>query len=150
MNDDAKIYQEHRFALTRYATVLAGPDEAPDIVSAVIIRALEKAGGLGGLRDPRPYLMKAVLNEVRSRLRRRQVVSFVPLGEAAGPTVTDHHDNALDLVAALPPRQRAAAFLVYWEQHTPTEAAQLMGCRPATVRRYLHLARSKLKEALDG
>lgn len=50
---------------------------------------------------------------------------------------------------ALPERQRAAVFLAYYEQYTPTEIATLMGCRPATVRRYLHLARRKLREVLD-
>ena len=49
----------------------------------------------------------------------------------------------------LPPRQRAATFLVYWEGHTPVSAAELMGCRPATVRRYLHLAHRKLEEMID-
>jgi DNA-directed RNA polymerase specialized sigma24 family protein len=38
---------------------------------------------------------------------------------------------------------------VYWEGHSPTEAAALMGTKPGTVRRYLHLARRKLEEALD-
>lgn len=28
-------------------------------------------------------------------------------------------------------------------------AAELMGCRPGTVRRYLHLAHRKLKEMID-
>ena len=150
MNDDAKIYQEHRFELVRFATALVGPDDAQDLVSTVVGRLLERQGGLTGLRQPLPYLMKSVLNEARSHHRRKRILTMVPLETATEPSVTDRPDDLLEVVAQLPPRQRAATFLVYWEQHTPTEAARLMGCRPATVRRYLHLARRKLKETLDG
>lgn len=94
--------------------------------------------------------MKSVLNAARSRYRRMKTVTMVPLEKAHEPGHMDRVDEALDLIRRLPPQQRAATFLVYWERHTPTEAAVLMGCRPATVRRYLHLARRKLKETLDG
>jgi RNA polymerase sigma-70 factor, ECF subfamily len=150
VDQDAKIYQEHRFTLVRYATGLVGPNDAPDIVSAVMIRVLERRGGLSGLRQPLPYLMKSILNEVRSRHRRASSVRMIPLEDDHTPVEEDHPDELIEVVRDLPPRQRAATFLVYWEQHTPTEAARLMGCRPATVRRYLHLARRKLEEALDA
>lgn len=147
---EAKIYQEVRFELIRFATALVGPDDAQDLVASVVANALERPGGLIGLDEPLPYLMKSVLNSARNSARRRHVVHMVPLEAAAEPSAFDRVDDTLDLVLQLPPRQRAATFLVYWEQHTPSEAAQLMGCRPGTVRRYLHLARKKLKETLDG
>lgn len=150
MNDDAKIYQELRFELIRFATALVGPDDAQDLVSIVVGRALERRGGLPGLHQPLPYLMKSVLNEARTIHRRSRVIKMMPLEAAAEPSITDAPDDLLQLVLGLPPRQRAATFLVYWEQNTPTEAARLMKCRPATVRRYLYLARRKLKESLDG
>ena len=133
----------------RYATALDGPDAADDVVSAVVVRALARRGGLLGLRDPKQYLMTSVLNEVRSRHRKRQrqPVVHAEVGVAAAPVDTN---GVVEVIAALPPRQRAAAYLVFYEQYTPSEAADLMGCRPATVRRYLHLARSKLQEALNG
>lgn len=58
-------------------------------------------------------------------------------------------DDVIEVIEALPAQQRAAAFLVFYEEYTPSEAAALMGCRPATVRRYVHLARAKLRESLD-
>lgn len=133
----------------RYATALTGPDSADDVVSAVVARALARRGGLSGLRDPKQYLMTSVLNEVRSRYRHRlrQPVVCAEVGVATAPMEAD---GVVEVIAALPPRQRAAAFLVFYEEYTPSEAADLMGCRPATVRRYLHLARSKLQEALNG
>ncbi len=147
--DDAKVYQELRFELTRLATALVGPSDAEDVVSAVITHVLERSGGLVGLDDPRPYLMKSVVNEARSRLRTRKRWPTQPFDADIGATSIDPRDEMVGFVSQLPVRQRAATFLVYWEGHTPTSAAGLMGCRPATVRRYLHLARRKLKEALD-
>jgi len=147
VNDEA-IYRSLAADLTRYATALAGPDEAADIVATVVTRTLARRGGLAGLREPRPYLMRAVLNEVRSRHRTRTRRPLVTLAEGGDPAVWEEPDLVLELVEDLPPRQRAAAFLVYWQGCTPTEAADLMGCRPGTVRRYLHLARRKLEEAL--
>jgi len=145
---DADVYAALRGDLMRYATALVGVSDAADVVSAVVTRTLESKGGLTDLRDPKPYLMRSILNEARMRHRsnsrkRRAVMSLS--GEDAPP----QHDHVLDVVMELPERQRAAVFLVYYEQYTPTEIADLMGCRPATVRRYLHLARRKLKEVLD-
>lgn len=146
---ESDIYMSVREDLMRYATALDGPDTADDVVSTVVTRVLARSGGLGGLRDPKQYLMKSILNEVRSRHRQRvrRPVVHADVGVTA---VQPAEDDVIGVIEQLPARQRAAAFLVFHEGYTPTEAAGLMGCRPGTVRRYLHLARTKLREALDG
>lgn len=142
---DATEYGAHLSELMRYATALVGPDDAPDVVSRVVVRVLSRTGK-APLREPRVYLMKAVLNESRSLLRRRR---FLPLMEA-DVAITDPEPvpEVLQAVMQLPVRQRAAIFLVYWMDDTPSEAAALMGIRSGTVRRYLHLARHRLQEVL--
>jgi len=146
---DAEIYESLRWDLMRYATALVGPDDAADMVSSAVTKVLDAKGGLTPLRDARPYLMRAVLNEVRMRYRTRSRRPMVPMASLPEGAHEPGHDHMIDLVDRLPPRQRAATYLVYYREYTPTEAAQLMGCRPATVRRYLSLARDKLREALD-
>lgn len=146
---DAAIYDSLRHELTKYATALVGPDDAGDLVSGAVLGALRSKGSLSELRDPKPYLMRSILNEARMLHRsrsRRPVTALVPGSE---PAIRPEHDLTAHLVMELPPQQRAATFLVYYEQYTPTEAATLMDCRPGTVRRYLSLARTKLQEALD-
>ena len=146
---DADIYAELRTDLMRYATALVGVVDAGDVVSAVVTRALGLEGGLVGLEDPKPYLMRSVLNEVRmahrSRVRGRRAVLTLGASEYADP----ENDHVLDVVMELPERQRAAVYLAYYEQYRPVEIAELMGCQPATVRRYLFLARRKLKKVLE-
>ncbi len=57
MDSDAKAYQELRFELTRLATALVGPSEAEDVVADVVMRVLERPGGLARLKDPRNYMI---------------------------------------------------------------------------------------------
>ena len=52
-------------------------------------------------------------------------------------------------VVGLPERQRAAVYLTYWRDLPVQEVAALMGCRPGTVKRYLHLARHRLRGTLQ-
>lgn len=148
--ENAEVYRELRYELVRFATALVGPSDAEDVVSTVVARVLSRPGGLVALEDPRAYLMKAVVNESKSRYRARTRRAEEPLDDLADSPVLDQHDELLDLVKSLPPQQRAALFLVYWEGHTAASAGELMGCRPATVRRYLHLARKRMESELDG
>lgn len=145
---DEMIYNTLSGELVKYASALVGPDDGPDLLSTVVTRVLAKQR-LEDLDNPRLYLFKAIGNEARSHKRRyatRQVVRLI----ASDSVAASEHDAALNAVMALPVRQRSATYLVYWLDYTPTEAADVMGCRPGTVRRYLHLARRKLEGVLDG
>jgi RNA polymerase sigma-70 factor (ECF subfamily) len=109
----------------------------------VVLRVLS-GGGLTRLADPRPYLFKAVLNEARSVLRAR---TTDPLPDVAVEMGFGDFE-VLEAVMGLPARQRAAVFLVFWGGETIEDTARLMGARAGTVRRYLHLAKRRLKECL--
>ena len=136
----------------RFAASLVGPDAASDLVSEVVVATLQHRT-LESLQNPKAYLMQATLNRAKSRGRgfSRERAAIARLS-AATPTVTELDDpdpGPMQAVAGLPPQQRAAVFLVYWEDLAHAEAARLLGVRPATLRRYLHLARRTLREHLD-
>ena len=144
--NEAEIWLACKNDLVRYAAVLVGPGDAEDVVSTVVVRVLSSRG-LGDLEDARRYLFRAVLNECRTRAaRRREAIHLVDLPE---PPTPDPQPEVLEAVLSLPVAQRAATFLVYWADLSVAETARLMGIRPGTVKRYLHLARAKLKGALD-
>ena len=144
---DAEIYAKNCDDLLRYAAILVGLDEAPDVVSTVVVRVLSK-GTLAGLREARPYLFRAVLNEARSVLRRRRPTWPLTSREIAEEPPELRPEVAQE-VLALPCQQRAATYLIYWQDLTVAEAARLMGTTPGTVKRYVHLARKRLRGALD-
>jgi RNA polymerase sigma factor (sigma-70 family) len=142
---DEAIYTKLKDDLIRYATALVGPDSAEDVLSTVVLRTLRRRR-LTTLRDPRPYLFRAVLNEARNTLRKQQPIV------RAEEAVEDTHNDDREVVAAirgLPPRQRAAIYLVYWEDMSIKQAANAMGARPGTVKRYVHMARNTLRGVLD-
>ncbi len=145
MGTDEEIYLKYRDELMRYATVLIGSDGAPDVVSTVVTKLLCSGKSMADLSEPRPYLMRAVLNEsLRYREKYWRRAPHIDYEVAA----VESRPEVLQAVLALPPRQRAAIYLAYWADLSGREVAALMGCRPATVRRYLHLAKRTLQEAL--
>jgi len=151
---DREIYEKHAADLIRYATVLVGPDHAPDVVSTVVLRVLRRRS-LGDLDDPRAYLFRAVLNECRSwgrrRTTRRTALARLLEREASEPfdsTVADRV-SAAHALSRLRPRHRSAAYLVYWLDLPISEAAQILGVSPGTVKRYVHEVRERIREELS-
>lgn len=138
----------------RFAASLVGPSHAADLVSEVMVSTL-KTRSLTSLENPQAYLMRAVLNRARSNHRRmnreRETQSLLAMLPRRGDQVADFvvGDDVIRAVAELPVQQRAAIYLVYWVGHEPKEAAALLGVQPGTLRRYLHLAREKLRRHLD-
>ena len=63
------LYRDHAIALTRFATVLVGPDDAADVV-ADAVESLLASGRLVNADYPRALLYRAVLTKARSMQRR--------------------------------------------------------------------------------
>lgn len=151
---DQEIYEKNAPDLVRYATVLVGPDQAPDVVSTVVLRVLRRRS-LADLDDARAYLFRAVLNESRSWGRRRKtnrvVLAQLLEREASGAFEAELADrlDATEAVWKLSPRHRSAAYLVYWLDLPIAEAARLLNVSPGTVKRYIHEVREKIREELQ-
>ena len=144
--EEAEIWREHSGELVRYATVLVGPDHAEDVLSSVIERVLRRKGGLTSLTDPRPYLFRAVLNQSRNHFRAAKHTAASADSIVLPPEV---RPEVFAAVVGLPERQRAAVYLTYWRDLPIQEVAALMGCQAGTVKRYLHLARNRLRGTLQ-
>ncbi len=141
------VYLKYRDALTRFATVLVGPADANDVISTVVTRVIASGRSLGDLDNPQAYLTRAVANESKTLLRTRaRTTELIDAAVADAPTP---QPEVLRAVMALPPQQRAATYLVYWVGMNSREAAVVLRCRPATVRRYLLLAKRRLRGVLD-
>lgn len=144
VNEEA-IWNKHRDELIRYASMLVGPDDAEDLLSTVVVRVLSQRH-LSDLDDARSYLYRSVLNEARSLVRRRRRRRYERVSVVLP---VDVEPEVLAAVRALPERQRAAVYLTYWRDLPVAEVAQLMGVRPGSVKRYLHVARNRLREEFE-
>lgn len=145
---DETIYTKHKDDLIRYASMLVGPSHADDVLSTVVLRLLERRS-LGDLDDPRAYLFRAITNEARGIARREKKGRDLPAPPSGSNGIPESDYEVAAALSTLPPRQLAAVYLVYWEDQTIKNAARTLGTTTGTVKRYLHLARRKLKELIE-
>jgi RNA polymerase sigma factor (sigma-70 family) len=147
---DAEFLEKHADELTRFATGVVGPSEAPDVVAGAFLHCVVSRRW-PTVSDRRAYLYRAVLNEAlatrRSLTRRRQRDRHAILAEPVSDYAPSY--EVLDAVRRLSVRQRAVVVLTYWQDLEPASVAGLLGISEGAVRRHLARARAHLREYLD-
>jgi RNA polymerase sigma-70 factor, ECF subfamily len=150
--DNETVYRNYSAELTRYATGLVGPFDAPDVVTDACLRAFESRSW-PDVTDRRAYLYRTVLNVANDHHRRtlsRRLREMRVAGREETPDPSGSIDvEVLDAVARLSVQQRAAVFLTYWEDLRPDAVAERMGVSTGTVKRHLDRARKRLGELLS-
>jgi len=154
-SSDAAVYEALRDDIGRYAVAAGGQGVATDIVVNAMRRVTAQEP-LSAISEPRRNMFQAVLEESRALLGSRPATDAATgsLSRQPPPVLGQSPESlALDpevrqAVLALPPRQRAAAYLTYWQGCSLDETADLMGCRPASTKRYLRRARRQLNRTL--
>jgi RNA polymerase sigma factor (sigma-70 family) len=148
--ETSDLYRDHAIALTRFATVLVGPDDAADVV-ADAVESLLASGRLVNADYPRALLYRAVLTKARSM--QRSTIRRRAREQRVAQRLIEHQPDVqpevLEAVARLSQRQRACIFLMYWEDITVAQIAERLGLGEGTVKRYLARARERLQEVLD-
>ena len=137
----AEVYERSAPAGFRLAYLLTGDRAlAEDLVQEAFLRFV---GRLHHLRDPEAfdaYLRRTIVNLSRDVFRRRTVErSYLERQTAElreGRTDRDvaAYESMRAALLSLPPRQRAAIVLRYYEDLHESDIADLLRCRPATVR----------------
>jgi len=166
----AHLYLESFAAMVRLARVLVdSPETAEDLVQDAFVHLHRH---WDGVRDPRAYLHRSVVNACRSHHRRtwrerprapRSDTTSAPAdgadpGDGRGRGAVDgtaderRADDAGVLGAALatlPYRQRAALVLRYYADLPDAEIAVALACRPGTVASLVHRGLERLREVVD-
>ncbi len=102
------------------------------------------------VRDARPYLYRAVLNQARQS-HRGAMRRAARDARVASPLTSDPPDvrpEVLEAVARLSLRQRAVIVLTYWEDLDPAQVGRRLQISDGSVRRHLARARARLREEL--
>ncbi len=143
------LVRRHEHSLYRTAlAILANPQEAEDAVQDTFVKYLEKRPVCPDEARERAWLLRVTVNGCKTRLRspwRRSV----PLEEWV-PAPAPEESVALEAVLALPPKERTAVHLFYYEGYQTAEIAALTGAAEGTVRSRLSRARVRLKHLLEG
>ncbi|MFF3404514.1 SigE family RNA polymerase sigma factor [Streptomyces sp. NPDC002659] len=136
--------------LLRIAYMLTGDfHEAEDLVQVTLIRVCDHWRRIpGGEADL--YVRRALINNHRSRLRKRRVAQFltslVPETADRGHTETVEHRVALaQALDSLSSRQRAVVVLRYWDDMTEQQTAEILSCSPNTVKVHARRALAALR-----
>lgn len=139
--------------LLRFATVLSGsPDLAQDLVQDVVLKCQLRWASLQRLDHRDAYVRRMLVNEhlsFRRRFTRVVLHDVVDRPETDDrPTFDQSYADRQALLAdldRLPRRQRAVLVLRYYEDLGDAEIADLLGCRPSTVRAYAARALATLR-----
>jgi RNA polymerase sigma-70 factor (sigma-E family) len=141
-------------SLLRFAYVVTGSQHAAeDAVQEALARACERWSRVARTRDPDTYVRRMVVNAHISRWRRTRRESPVPelLSADHQPDHADRYgsgDAVWAVCRELPPRQRAAVVLRFYEDLDYPEIASLLGCSEVTVRSHVHRALAALRTRL--
>lgn len=137
----AEVFSLHSREAVGLAYLLCGDrTRAEDAVSEAFARMYAR-WGKRVIHDPRAYLRRAVVNEIRNGWRRR----FYERRELArragdGRALSGHEDvvgdrdHVVRMLAKLPARQRAALVLRFYADLSEVEAAEMLGCPVGTVK----------------
>lgn len=148
------LYVDQRRTLTG-SLILAGssPADAADYVAEAFARAWERWDRVGAMDRPDLWVTTVAINVARRSGRRRAMEAVLLRRTVSSELVPDGARVAAvwDAIRRLPPRQRTAVALRYYQGYTERECASAMGIRPGTIAATLSRARAALARSLgDG
>jgi RNA polymerase sigma-70 factor (sigma-E family) len=146
-------------SLLSFAHLLTGDrSAAEDLVQTALARTAIAWWRVRNRDDPEGYVRRAILRTQQNAWRRG--VRELPMAEPPEPEPglyarpdpgreIDDRDLLWRALRLLPPRQRAVLVLRYYEDRSETEIAQLLGCRPGTVKSQAAKALARLRRELS-
>lgn len=140
--------------LLRFAYLVTGSQHAAeDAVQTALTKACEKWSRVSRTDDPDVYVRRMIVNAHVSAWRRagKRELTVAEVHERSGgdPAETVTRDDAVWRVcSALPPQQRAAVVLRFYEDLGYPEIARVLGVAEATVRSHVHRGLAALREQL--
>jgi RNA polymerase sigma-70 factor (sigma-E family) len=150
-----QLFARHHGATLRLAYLLTRDHaQAEDVVAEVFMK-LARSRRVPD--SPAAYLRRAVVNEVSSLWRRkarerdylqRQRGETLVLGDFT--PLADDQDVLWRALDTLPPRQRTAVVLRYFEDLPERETARIMGVSVGTVKSTTARGLSHMREAMEA
>ena len=131
------------------ARMLSNIAEGEDVAQETMVRSARTIRSLVDVSRFEPWLFRIAGNLCRDCLRSRAREERGRAEIAIDPPGREQsHDELQDALAALPPEQRAAVLLVYFDGLHHREASRALGCAEPTISWRLMLARRALKKIL--
>ena len=155
-----QLLRHHQAVATRVAVVIAGPDDADDVLQEAYLRAHRSLGRFRAGADFRPWLLAIVANQARNHRRsawRRGTLALrvATRGPAGGPdspeesvVEAERRRLVLDALSTLPPKDRLVVACRYLLELTEAETVAVTGWPLGTVKSRLSRALRRLQDHL--
>ena len=150
------LVERHRTTLVRMCCLCLGDASlAEDAAQETFLKAYRALDSFRGECDEKTWLMRIAINTCRDMRRSRWTrhvdrrVTPEMLPEASAPF--EERDEELTLaLMRLPPKQREAVLLRYYQRMSLAQTAQAMGVTVSTVSKQLGRALRSLRGILEG
>jgi len=149
------IVRDHRHAFVGYAFLLCGSmSEAEDLAQEAIVKTFARGRTKTDIETAEAYIKRAIVNEALNRARHRKVADAKRVAvaqESSTPGPDAHIGECADIQTALgelSARERAVVILRYYEDQSLAQISESLKLSDGTVKRYLHNAAIKLRDAL--
>jgi RNA polymerase sigma-70 factor (ECF subfamily) len=148
---------ENRIFRTAFA-IMGNKADAEDIMQEIFLKVIEaqnaKPFRFESDEHEEAWLTRVTVNQCKTMLRSHKWRKAVPLEDITETsTGIDGNTNTektvlIESINALPPKQRIAVYLFYYENYSTKEISELTKQNESTVRSHLARARKKLKELI--
>ena len=150
----AELVEARSTALLRLAYAVVGDHQlAQDLLQEALVKVYVAWPRLRDASGAEAYARRTIVTTAIS-WRRRRSFHEPPIerrsrsaGDADETDRLATHDVLWQQVRGLPPRQRTALVLRYYEDLSEAETAELMGCSTGTVKSQLSAALGKLRQS---
>jgi len=147
--------RQHGRALCRSAFLLTGDHHlAEDLVQTALAKVAPRWDRIAADADPTPYVRTVIVRTAIAwhRRRWRGEVPTSPMPERAGTDQLDRvagRDRLRRALLGVPPRQRAALVLRFYEDLSEAETARVMRCSVGTIKSQTAKGLALLRTLLD-
>jgi RNA polymerase sigma-70 factor (ECF subfamily) len=137
---------------------------AEDVVQDVFVRFYQRADCFDEARPFEPYFMRSVVNAALNCMERAKKQQSLPAGDTSelenllekAASVEEQVEfntlkwQVMEVLAELPPRQRAVIVQRYYLEMSEKEMAEALDSPPGTVKWLLNAARARLRSLLGS
>jgi RNA polymerase sigma factor (sigma-70 family) len=143
---------EARTLFRRMWLVTGNRAEAEELMQDAFLKVWERWDRVDGMDDPVGYLYRTAMNLFRKRYRRAMLAIRRTMGLAPSNddfSDADDRQDVRNVLATLPPRQRAALVLTEMLGFTSKEAADALGVTDATTRSLTRHGRDAFRKVME-
>jgi RNA polymerase sigma-70 factor (ECF subfamily) len=148
---ERELHRAYRLA----GLILGNQHDAEDATQDALVRAWDAASRLRSWDDFQAWFDRILVNVCRDRLRRRRLISFIPIGgEHDRPTGDQFQrvlaqDELLRAMAVLDADLRTVVVLRFWADLSVDAIAQRVGAPSGTVKSRLNRAMAAMRGAVE-